>query len=597
MYRLITTVLSGGDFMDIFGILSFIGGISLFLYGMTVMGTGLEKTAGGKLESFLEKLSSSVIRGVISGAVVTAVIQSSTATTVMVIGFVNSGIMKLGNAVGVIMGANLGTTVTSWLLSLTGIGGDNVFVNLLKPSSFAPVTALVGLIMLKTVRRDRIRNIGEILLGFSVLMTGMTLMSEAVEPLSEVPEFVNLLGAFDNPLLGILAGAVITSIIQSSSASVGILQALSVTGALTVGSAVPIVMGQNIGTCVTALISSIGAGKNAKRAAFVHLYFNLVGSAIIMTAFFGVNAVVDLGFAGEKITPAGIAVVHTVFNLLSTLILLPFAKALEALARFTVPDRDDASATVPEDALLDERFLIKPSFALKLAGTALGRMTANAFQRLSKAVGQFGQFSENTAGEIATDEDRIDLYEEKLRTYLLKINGSSLSERESIELTRMLYIIEGLKNISDHAAELSMGARALAEDRAAVSDEASHELRVLLGAVTEIASLTDSALRSRQSDAAQKVEPLHFAVSELCSRIRERHIERLRAGICKPESSPAFTRVIDSSMRIADRCSDIAIFVMGSTAADYDTHSYAMRLSSDPDFRKRVEEIEEKYRI
>ena len=451
--------------------------------------------------------------------------------------------------------------------------------------------------MLKTVRRDRIRNIGEILLGFSVLMTGMTLMSEAVEPLSEVPEFVNLLGAFDNPLLGILAGAVITSIIQSSSASVGILQALSVTGALTVGSAVPIVMGQNIGTCVTALISSIGAGKNAKRAAFVHLYFNLVGSAIIMTAFFGVNAVVDLGFAGEKITPAGIAVVHTVFNLLSTLILLPFAKVLEALARFTVPDRDDASATVPEDALLDERFLIKPSFALKLAGTALGRMTAKAFESISKAVGQFGKFSENTAGAIATDEERIDLYEDKLRTYLLKINGSSLSERESIELTRMLYIIEGLKNISDHAAELSMGARSLAEDRAALSDEASHEICVLLGAVTEIASLTDSALRSRQSDAAQKVEPLHLAVSELCSRIRERHIERLRAGICKPESSPAFTRVIDSSMRIADRCSDIAIFVMGSAAADYDIHSYARKLSSDPDFRKRVEEIEEKYRI
>ena len=597
MYRLMLTVLSGGTFMDIFGILSFIGGISLFLYGMTVMGAGLEKTAGGKLESFLEKLSSSVFRGVISGAVVTAVIQSSTATTVMVIGFVNSGIMKLGNAVGVIMGANLGTTVTSWLLSLTGIGGDNVFINLLKPSSFAPVTALIGLIMLKTVRRDRVKNIGEILLGFSVLMTGMTLMSNAVEPLSEVPEFVNLLGAFDNPLLGILAGAALTAIIQSSSASIGILQALSVTGALTVGSAMPIVMGQNIGTCVTALISAVGAGKNAKRAAFVHLYFNIIGSAVIMAAFLGINAIVDLGIAGQSITPAGIAVVHTVFNLVSTLILLPFAKGLEKLARLTVPDREEAASSVPEEALLDERFLIKPSFALKLAGTALGRMTAKAFGNLDKAVGQFEKYSEKTAEAIASDEERIDLYEDRLRTYLLKINGGSLSERESSELTRMLYIMEGIESISDHAEKLSESAGMLVGGERALSDEAAHEIRVLLGAIAETASLTDSALRSRSREAAEKIEPLHFTVSELCSRIRERHIERLRAGICSPESSPAFTRVTDSALRIADHCSEIAVFIMGDSAEGYDTHSYVRKLQSDPSFREKLAESKEKYRI
>lgn len=597
MYRLMSDVLSGGVFMDIFGILSFIGGISLFLYGMTVMGTGLEKTAGGKLESLLEKLSSSVLRGVLSGAVVTAVIQSSTATTVMVIGFVNSGIMKLGNAVGVIMGANLGTTVTSWLLSLTGIGGDNVFIKLLKPSSFAPVTALIGLIMLKSIKRDRAKNIGEILLGFSVLMTGMTLMSDAVKPLSEVPEFTAFLGRFDNPLLGILAGAALTAIIQSSSASIGILQALSVTGALTIGTALPIVMGQNIGTCATALISAVGAGKNAKRAAFVHLYFNLIGSAVIMAAFFGLNAIVDFGFADSGITPAGIAVIHTVFNLLSTLILLPFSKVLESLARLTVPDREETSATVPEEALLDERFLIKPSFALRLSGTALGRMTSKAFGNLERAVGQLEKYSEKTSEEIASDEEHIDIYEDRLRSYLLKINGGSLSERESSELTKMLCVIEEIESISDHAVTLSSSAGLLADEGKRISEEAAHELRVLLCAVSETAGLAESALRLRSRETAEKVEPLHVTVSELCSGIRERHIERLRAGICKPESSPPFTRITDSALRIADHCSDIAVFVIGGSAGNYDTHSYIRKLQSAPDFSARLSECREKYRL
>ena len=418
--------------MDIFGVLTLVGGLALFLYGMNVMGAGLEKMSGGKLERILENLTSNPIKAVLLGAGVTAVIQSSSATTVMVVGFVNSGIMKLSQAIGIIMGANVGTTITSWLLSLTGIEGGSFFVQMLKPSSFAPILALIGIIFIMSGKSDKKKDIGEILLGFTVLMQGMELMSGAVKPLANVPEFTNILTMFDNPLLGVIAGALLTAVIQSSSASVGILQALSVTGAFSYGSVIPIIMGQNIGTCVTAMISSVGANKGAKRTAFVHLYFNIIGTVIFLTLFYVGDAIFSFSFTDQTVGVAGIALVHSIFNIFTTLVLLPFTKGLEKLAYLTLPLTEDEKNTTEDIfAILDERFLSSPAFAIEQCRSLVSQMAEMTRASILEAMEVLTDYSEEKAADVIKKENLVDTYDDKIGAYLTKLSSENLSYNDT----------------------------------------------------------------------------------------------------------------------------------------------------------------------
>ena len=420
--------------MSIFNAIALIGGLALFLYGMNLLGEGLSKTSGGKLESILEKLTSNPIKGVLLGAGVTAVIQSSSATTVMVVGFVNSGIMKLHQAVGIIMGANIGTTATSWLLSLTGIQGDSFFINMLKPMSFSPILAIIGVIMIMFCKKEKKHDIGKILIGFAILMYGMEAMSSAVKPLADVPEFTHILTMFSNPVLGMLAGLVLTAIIQSSSASVGILQALCATGSVTFATALPIIMGQNIGTCVTAMISAIGAKKNAKRAALVHLYFNIIGTLVFMCLFYLINAFIHFEFLSQGATPVGIATIHSVFNIFATIILLPFGKGLEKLACLSVRDDKEREETIDANRdfdLLDERFLDKTSLAMEHCRMVTNNMADLSREALFKSLDLFSDFSEEKAGDVCDIEERVDKYEDVLGTYLMKLSSRDLTEQDS----------------------------------------------------------------------------------------------------------------------------------------------------------------------
>ena len=448
--------------MSIFNAIALIGGLALFLYGMNLLGDGLSKTSGGKLESILEKLTSNPIKGVLLGAGVTAVIQSSSATTVMVVGFVNSGIMKLHQAVGIIMGANIGTTATSWLLSLTGIQGDSFFIKMLKPMSFSPILAIIGVIMIMFCKKEKKHDIGKILVGFAILMYGMEAMSSAVKPLADVPEFTHILTMFSNPVLGMLAGLVLTAIIQSSSASVGILQALCATGSVTFATALPIIMGQNIGTCVTAMISAIGAKKNAKRAALVHLYFNIIGTLVFMCLFYLINAFIHFEFLSQGATPVGIATIHSVFNIFATIILLPFGKGLEKLACLSVRDDKEREETIDANRdfdLLDERFLDKTSLAMEHCRMVTNNMADLSREALFKSLDLFSDFSEEKAGDVCDIEERVDKYEDVLGTYLMKLSSRDLTEQDSETLNMLLHCIGNFERISDHACNLVNAAR------------------------------------------------------------------------------------------------------------------------------------------
>ena len=434
--------------MDIFSVFQMAGGLALFLYGMHVMGDGLEKQAGGKLKTILEKLTANPVKGFLLGAAVTAVIQSSSATTVMVVGFVNAGIMKLSQAIGIIMGANVGTTITSWILSLTGLQGDSFWIQLLKPTSFSPIIAFFGIILIMFSKKEGKKDLGSTLVGFAVLMFGMEQMSSAVEPLADVPEFTSILLLFSNPLLGVLCGAILTAVIQSSSASVGILQALSATGSVTYSSAIPIILGQNIGTCVTALISSIGANKNARRAAVIHLYFNLIGTGLFLAVFYLLNGFLHFSFYDQSIDRLGIAVVHTCFNLLSTLTLLPFTKLLEKLAYLTIRD----TANDENFQILDERFLASPAVAIHQCQKMAVSMARLAQSSLYQAIGLIGAYDEKIAHSIEEGEDQIDMYEDKLGTYLVRLSSKNLTMEESREISKLLHVIGDFERIGDHAA-------------------------------------------------------------------------------------------------------------------------------------------------
>lgn len=586
--------------MDIFSVLTMVGGLALFLYGMQVMGDGLAKVSGGKLERILENLTSNPIKAVLLGAGVTAVIQSSSATTVMVVGFVNSGIMKLNQAVGIIMGANIGTTVTSWILSLSGLQGDNVFVKLCKPSSFSPLLAVIGVIFLLFIKEEKKKDIGAIMVGFAVLMFGMETMSDAVKPLANVPEFTGILTAFSNPVLGMIAGAVLTAIIQSSSASVGILQALCVTGAVSYGVAIPIIMGQNIGTCVTALLSSIGATKNAKRAAMVHLYFNIIGTVVFMVLFYTVNAVVGFSFLGTATNAAGIAVIHSLFNVFATMLLLPFGKGLEKLACLTIRD-DVQPAEVEEERkelqLLDSRFLEKPAFAMEQSVHVANKMAEESKRTLFTAMDLLWNYTEDGAKKVGELENLVDQYEDELGTYLVKLSRQNLSVHDSHTLSIVLHCIGDFERISDHAINIMEAAQEMHDKKLIFSPKAEEELKVFSRAVQDIVEKAYAVFRDQDEKLAQKVEPLEAVVDELNQEVKKRHIRRLREGKCTIELGFILSDITTSLERVADHCSNIAVCVTQVREDTYDTHGYLNSVKNEDSeiFRGLVLEEEEKY--
>ena len=588
--------------MDLFSILTLIGGLALFLCVMNAMGDGLAKVSGGKLEKILENLTSNPIKAVLLGAGVTAVIQSSSATTVMVVGFVNSGIMKLSQAVGVIMGANIGTTITSWILSLTGIQSDNFIIQMFKPTSFSPVLAIIGVIFILFINDSKKKDIGTIFIGFAILMYGMDMMSSAVKPLAEVPEFTNLLLKFSNPLLGVVAGALLTAVIQSSSASVGILQALCLTGAVPFSAAIPIIMGQNIGTCITAILSAIGAKKNAKRAAAVHLYFNLIGTVIFMTVFYLINAVVGFSFFHQAATPAGIAVIHSVFNVTATIILLPFAKGLEKLACLTIRDKKEDVVVSAEDRefmILEPRFLEKPAFAVEQSRNAARKMAEESHNALFTALSLVDKYSEEGVERVENMESKVDRYEDELGTYLVKLSHKDISEADSHSLSIMLHCIGDFERISDHAVNIMESAQELYEKGLKFSENAKKDLEVLGQAVEDIVNTAYEVFDKQDMKLAEKIEPLEEVIDELSKEVKRRHVQRLRNGECTIEMGFILSDITTCLERVADHCSNIGVCVTQVNEDLYDTHSHLNIVKSHPDetFYHELEDARIKYQL
>ena len=580
--------------MNIFGVLTMIGGLAMFLYGMNAMGDGLAKLSGGKLEQILEKLTSRRIMAVLLGVLVTAVIQSSSATTVMVVGFVNSGIMQLSQAVGIIMGANVGTTVTSWLLSLTGIEGDSIFIQLLKPSSFSPVLAMVGIIMMMTAKENRKKqDIGNILMGFAILMFGMETMSAAVEPLAANESFTGILTMFSNPLLGMLAGLILTAAIQSSSASVGILQALCATGAVGYGAAIPIIMGQNIGTCVTALISAVGANKNAKRAAMLHLYFNLIGTILFMVVFYSINQIVGgFAFLNDAANPAGIAVIHSIFNIGAVLLLYPFGNQLVRLAELTVKDKPDEEVKEPDEfAVLDERFLEQPAFAMELCRNATVKMAQEARDSLYLALDNLKSYSDSNVEKIIQMEQNVDRYEDLLGTYLVKLNNCDLSTADSRTLSILLHCISNFERISDHAVNITDSAALMHDKKLEFSGKAMEEMEVFSNALHDIVGATVDAFSKVDLEAAKYIEPFEQVIDGLNIEMKQRHIKRLRKGKCTIELGLILEDIITNFERVSDHCSNIAVCMIRVNEDGFDTHEYLDVLKEE-----KAEWFEKEYR-
>lgn len=578
--------------MDIFGILTMVGGLALFLYGMNTMGDGLVMLSGGKLEQVLEKLTKKRIMALLLGASVTAVIQSSSATTVMVVGFVNSGIMKLTQAVGIIMGANIGTTITSWILSLTGISSGNVFIKLLKPSSFSPVLAAIGIICMMTGKDgSRKKTIGSILLGFAVLMFGMETMSGAVSPLKDNSTFTGMLTAFSNPVLGMAAGAVLTAIIQSSSASVGILQALCMSGAVTYGTALPIIMGQNIGTCVTALISSVGASKNAKRAAFIHLYFNLIGTVCFMSVFYLINRFLDFPFLSDTASAAGIAAIHSLFNIGCAIVLFPFADRLVDLATFTVQNAktSEPEQILPEElAALDEHFLDNSSYAIQLCKNAVIKMAEYSKTAILLAMEVQAEYAGEKVAEVIRLEQLVDQFEDVIGTYLVKLAGKDLSREDSHLLSVLLHCISDIERISDHAINITEAVDKMQKQGLEFTSQGKQELDSLGIAIRDIMTMTLNALSTGNTTAAADVEPLEEVIDNLVMEMKQRHITRLRSGNCSMEAGLLLEDILTNYERVSDHCSNIAAALIEIQADELDMHRYidVKIKGSDPHFQK-----------
>lgn len=578
--------------MDYRNVLSLMGGLAIFLYGMSMMGDSLERCAGNRLKGILTKLTSSPLKGFLLGLGVTAVIQSSSATTVMVVGFVNSGLMTLAQSVYIIMGANVGTSVTAWLLSLAGLDGGAWYITIFKPTTFTPVLALVGIGIYMFTKKQRKKEMACILLGFSILMFGMDMMSNAVKPLKDMPSFTNLMTMFQNPVMGVMVGAVLTAIIQSSSASVGILQALSLTGTVSWSAAVPIIMGQNIGTCITAIISSVGATKDAKRASMVHLCFNIVGVAVWLTVFVLVKTLYPVPYLEEAVTPFGIAVAHSGFNVLATLTLMPFGRQLAKLATILVPDGKEKE-DIP---MLDERLFVTPPVALERAHEVLLEMAEASIGSFNDAVDVLAGYDEEKCTQIEADENKVDMYEDKLGTYLVKLTGQPMGEKDSRELTKYLHMIGDLERISDHAVNLAESAAELNEKQLAFSAEAKAELELLARAVREILKNTGTVLRHEDLRLADSVEPLEQVIDGLVKKIRSRHIARLAKGECTTEMGFILSDILTDMERVSDHCSNLAVAMIEIAAGELDTHEYLGNLkASQGEYREYFEKYAREY--
>ena len=579
---------------DIFDALALIGGLCLFLFGMNVMGDGLERRAGNSLKSLLGKLTDNKFKGFLTGMGVTAVIQSSSATTVMVVGFVNSKVMTLKQSIGIIMGANIGTTVTSWLLSLGGISSDNIIMKLLKPMSFTPILALIGIAFTMFSKSSKKKDIGTILLGFATLMFGMDAMSDAVKGLANVPEFQNLFLAFTNPILGVLVGALVTAIIQSSSASVGILQALSVTGAVSYSAAIPIIMGQNIGTCVTAMLSSFGASKNAKRASFIHLLFNVIGTVIWLTVFCIISAIFKPLILSESASYLGIAVCHSVFNVLCTIILLPASSLLEKLAYKLVPE-----GKAPEKVVeLDERLLATPPVAVEQSSHLASKMATEAFEGFRLSIQSITDYTPEIAERIRAIEDNTDHYEDILGTYLTKLSKSQVSDEDSAIVTKLLKAIGDFERISDHAVNVLESVEELREKGIEFSPAAREEIAMLCAATNEILTLTETAYINNDIATAYDVEPLEQVIDNLKTLLRNNHIVRLREGTCTVETGFVWSDLITNFERVSDHCSNVAVGIIDVSEHTMNAHEVIKHLKAgNAHYNEKFEEYSSKYSV
>lgn len=577
--------------MDIFSFFTLGGGLALFLYGMNVMSQGLSRLAGGKLEAILKRMTATRFHSMFLGLAITAAIQSSSAVTVMLVGLVNSGIMELGQTVGVIMGSNIGTTVTAWLLSLIGIEGDNFFIKLLNPSTFSPILALVGVIMTMSAKKSKHKDIGSIMIGFAILMFGMGFMSSAVKPITEMPEFAKVLVAFNNPFLGILTGLVLTAIIQSSSASVGVLQALSLTSSLTYGMAIPIIMGQNIGTCITAIISSIGVAKNAKRVAVIHVLFNILGTTVCLVLFYIGHALFKFSWIDSAISPVGIALSHTIFNVLTTMFLLPFSDKLVLIARKVIRTEGQ------EASFLDERLFRTPSVAIQECRNKADEMAHLACQNVIRSMGLLFNFDEEAAREVEEVETAIDRFEDKIGSYLVKLSGFELSDTDSRMISTLLHTIGDFERIGDHGITILEAAKEIDEKKFLFSESGMLEVRYIKRALNEILAITEDAFVLNDIDKAREVEPLEEVIDDLTDQIKARHINRLQKGECTIEHGFVLNDMLISFERISDHCSNVAAALIELENYSFERHKYLRRLKSreDGNFADLYKEFSEKY--
>lgn len=579
--------------MNIFSVFTLLGGIAMFLYGMNVMGDALKRLGGGKLEVILEKLTKNPMMGVLLGTVVTAVIQSSSATTVMVVGFVNSGIMKLTQSLSVMMGANIGTTITAWILSLSGVQGDSLIANLIKPANFTPILALVGIILLMASKSDKQKNIGNILIGFAVLMFGMETMSGAVAGLKDSPVFMKLIVMFSNPVLGLLIGIIITAAIQSSSASVGILQALSVTGEISFGTAIPIILGENIGACITSMISCIGTSKNAKRAAFANMYIKIISAILFLAVFCGLNAILEFSFINSPVNTVNIAIIHTLFNVVSTIVLLPFTKLIEKLVRLTIREGAEKGAF----AMLDDRFLQTPAYAIEICRTLTGNMGYMARESVSVAAELLRKYSEKRDKFVVDSEAEVDGYEDALSGYLVKLSASDLSIEETRKVSLLLHAMGDFEQISDISLKMLYTIREIKNKNIEFSEKAQCEIDIVTNAIFEIMDLTITAFSENDLDAVDRIEPLEAVIDKLKKELKNRHIHRLQDGKCSVEAGFVFSDYISSLEKISDHCSNIAVGVEQLSAHNYELHQIMHEKKSEAEYQDMYMHYSKKYAL
>ena len=584
--------------MNVFSVISLLGGIALFLYGMSFMGDQLEKLSGGKLEQILEKMTDKTYKGVLLGAVVTAVIQSSSAVTVMVVGFVNSGIMQLSRAIGVIMGANIGTTVTGWILSLTQINGESFIISLLKPSSFTPVLAIISVFVLMFSKKEKRKNIGGIAMGFSILMMGMTLMSDSMSGLADDENFTSLMLTFSNPAVGIIAGTLLAAVVQSSSASIGILQALALSGGVSFGAAIPIILGQNIGSCVPVLISSVGTGKNAKRAAFIYLYFNIIGVVVTGALFYGVDYFVNFAFMESPISSVQIAILNTAFKVFSTVILLPFTKQLEAIAVKTIKGEKGEKEEKKKQPLIDDRLLISPSFAVEKCREVTIKMADMVEETALCALSVVKNYTDEKAELITKNEKKSDKYEDLLETYLIKISKMDISDVDSKNIFMLHHAVENFEQISDYSEDILIARQTMNKKEVNLSDQAKYELSVMIAAATKIVSVTNKAFKLNDLNLARKVQPLEDVIDKLKKELKYRHMQRIDEGECTVEQGLPYLDIVSAIEHIADHCCDLALSMIEIKSGDYNVHSYVRDVKeNDENFIEKLDSYLEKYSL